>query len=89
MALVKLVLDMQLAKDDYMQKQIKVTQSSMPSLDEYIEEIKDLWESKWLTNMGVKHKKLEAKLLDYLKVKEIVLFSNGHLSLECAISVLE
>jgi len=41
MALVKLVLDMQLAKDDYMQKQIKVTQSSMPSLDEYIEEIKD------------------------------------------------
>ncbi len=89
MALVKLVLDMQLAKDDYMQKQIKVTQSSMPSLDEYIEEIKDLWESKWLTNMGVKHKKLEAKLLDYLKVKEIVLFSSGHLSLECAISVQE
>ncbi len=89
MALVKLDLDMQLAKDDYMQKQIKITQSSMPSLDEYIGEIKDLWESKWLTNMGVKHKELEARLLDYLKVKKIVLFSNGHLSLECAISVLE
>ena len=37
---------------------IQVTISSMPELEEYIEEIKGLWDSHWLTNMGVKHKQL-------------------------------
>ena len=41
---------------------IRVTQSSMPELDEYVEEIKLIFENKWLTNMGVKHQELEAKL---------------------------
>ena len=40
-------------------KQINVTRSSMPSFDEYIEEIKDIWETRWLTNNGVKHQFLE------------------------------
>ena len=38
---------------------ILVTRSSMPSYEEYCEEIKELWDSHWLTNMGVKHKKLQ------------------------------
>ena len=38
---------------------ILVTRSSMPSLDEYVDEIKDIWDSHWLTNMGVKHQKLQ------------------------------
>ena len=42
-----------------MNKQIQVTRSSMPDFEEYTEEIKDLWESHWLTNMGTKQKKLE------------------------------
>ena len=37
-----------------MQKRILVTQSSMPPIEEYIEEIKELWDSRWLTNMGKK-----------------------------------
>jgi len=41
-----------------MNKPIQVTRSSMPKFEEYIEEIKDLWESHWLTNMGIKHKQL-------------------------------
>jgi dTDP-4-amino-4,6-dideoxygalactose transaminase len=69
-------------------KSIQVTQSSMPAFEEYVEEIKDLWESKWLTNMGAKHKKLESQLLDYLKVSNISLFTNGHLALECVITAL-
>ena len=40
-------------------KRILVTQSSMPELDEYVEEIKSIFETKWLTNRGEKHKKLE------------------------------
>lgn len=41
---------------------ILVTRSSMPSIDEYVEEIKDIWDTHWLTNMGIKHKKLESEL---------------------------
>jgi dTDP-4-amino-4,6-dideoxygalactose transaminase len=68
-----------------MSKPIQVTRSSMPDFEEYIEEIKDMWESHWLTNMGVKHKQLEAELKDYLDVPNITFFTNGHLALECAI----
>ena len=66
-------------------KSIQVTRSSMPDLEEYIEEIKDLWESHWLTNMGIKHKQLEADLSQYLNTPNVTLFTNGHLALECAI----
>lgn len=65
---------------------IQVTQSSMPGFEEYIEEIKDLWDSRWLTNMGAKHNRLEADLVRYLQVPFATLFTNGHLALECAIS---
>lgn len=71
-----------------MKKQIQVTQSSMPNLDEYIEEIKSLWETKWLTNMGAKHQQLELELLEYLRVRNITLYSNGHLALEGVIAAL-
>ena len=67
---------------------IQVTKSSMPSLEEYIDEIKGLWESHWLTNMGKKHLELENKLNDYLRTNNITLFTNGHLALECAIASL-
>ena len=43
-------------------EKINVTRSSMPEFSEYCEEIKELWESHWLTNMGVKHKQFEAML---------------------------
>lgn len=67
---------------------INVTRSSMPTYEEYCEEIKDLWESRWLTNMGAKHKKLQAELCEYLKVPNTELFVNGHLALYCAIKAL-
>ena len=63
-------------------KTINVTRSSMPDYDEYVKEIKVLWDSHWLTNMGVKHKELEKKLMDYLLVPHIALYTNGHLALE-------
>ncbi|AUM96497.1 TPA: DegT/DnrJ/EryC1/StrS family aminotransferase [Clostridium botulinum] len=69
-----------------MNKAIQVTCSSMPDFEEYTEEIKDLWESHWLTNAGIKHKQLEIELLRYLNTPNIMLFTNGHLSLECAIA---
>lgn len=65
---------------------INVTRSSMPSFEDYCEEIKDIWESRWLTNHGVKLQELEEKLKEYLGVKNVVLYTNGHLALEAAIS---
>jgi dTDP-4-amino-4,6-dideoxygalactose transaminase len=69
-----------------MNNPILVTRSSMPQLEEYIEEIRDLWDSHWLTNMGIKHKQLEAELSRYLGIPNITLFTNGHLALECVIT---
>ncbi len=67
---------------------ILVTRSSMPSYEEYCEEIKDLWESHWLTNMGAKHNKLQEELESYLDVPRCILYTNGHLALENVIAAL-
>ena len=64
---------------------ILVTKSSMPPYEEYIEAIKLLWDSHWLTNMGEYHQKLEQELKVYLDVPEISLMVNGHMALELAI----
>lgn len=71
-----------------MQSKILVTRSSMPELNEYIEEIKDIWDSHWLTNMGVKHQELQRKLLSYLDVDNIDLFTNGHMAIELSLQAL-
>ena len=67
---------------------INVTRSSMPVFEEYINEIKDLWESRWLTNMGAKHNELQDKLCEYLSVGNVSLFTNGHLALEAVIAAM-
>lgn len=72
-----------------MEKPILVTQSSMPPLNEYVEEIAPLWESHWLTNMGAKHKEFEERPKEYLGVKNIALYTNGHSALECILEALE
>lgn len=71
------------------EKEILVTRSSMPSYEEYIEMIKPIWDSVWLTNMGDFHKRFEKELKDYLMFDNLVLFVNGHLALETAIQALE
>lgn len=70
-------------------KNINVTKSSMPSFEEYCEEIKSIWETVHLTNMGPIHNKLKEQLKEYLKVDNIELFVNGHLALYCAIKALK
>lgn len=70
-------------------KKVLVTQSSMPDFDEYVNEIKSIFETKWLTNMGEKHKELEKNLKDYLGVANISLFTNGHLALMTALKAMD
>ncbi|MBD5476561.1 MAG: DegT/DnrJ/EryC1/StrS family aminotransferase [Lachnospiraceae bacterium] len=67
---------------------ILVTRSSMPSYEEFIEMIKPLWETRWLTNMGVYHEELENRLREKLEVPCLSLMVNGHMALELAIQAL-
>lgn len=68
-----------------MANKIFVTKTSMPTYEEFIEAIKPLWDSHWLTNMGEYHKKLEAELAEYMDVPYISLMVNGHMALELTI----
>lgn len=72
-----------------MDDKILVTRSSMPLLEEYVEEIRSLWDTRWLTNSGAKHQELEEKLCAYLGVSNTALCVNGHQALECILEVLE
>ena len=67
---------------------ILVTRSSMPAFKEYCEEIAPLWESHWLTNMGMEHKKLEVALKERLGIDNLALFTNGHNALECILEAM-
>ena len=69
-------------------EKILVTRSSMPSYEEYCEEIKELWDTHWLTNMGPKHKQLQKELEEYFNIPHVALYTNGHLALENAIAAL-
>lgn len=71
-----------------MSNQILVTRSSMPELDEYMNEIKEMWDTHWLTNMGPKHKQLQDELCDYMGVDKIDLFTNGHMAIELTLQAL-
>lgn len=67
---------------------IYVTRSSMPDIEEYIKEIRPIFESCRLTNMGPVYKKMQHMLIDYLGVPYLSLFVNGHMALEMAIQAL-
>lgn len=69
--------------------QILVTRSSMPDFDEYCDEIRKLWDSHWLTNMGIEHKTLQKTLEEYLDCPHVILYTNGHLALENVISAMQ
>lgn len=71
-----------------MREMINVTRSYLPEYSEYCEEIRGIWDSHWLTNMGDKHKELESKLKEHFASPNIKLFTNGHLALEAAIEAL-
>lgn len=71
-----------------LETKILVTRSSMPPMDEYFEEVKDIWDSHWLTNMGPKHDKLRDALKDYMQVENIDLLVNGHMALELTLQAM-
>lgn len=69
-------------------KLITVTSPLLPNLDEFHSLLKEIWDSKWITNNGSFHKQLEQKLAEYLKVPFVSLFTNGTLPLITALQAL-
>ena len=68
---------------------VAVTRSSLPPLEEYVDMLKPLWESAWLTNMGDYHEQFKEQLKEYLMIPELELFVNGHMALELALQALD
>jgi len=68
---------------------IYITRPILPDLEDVNKKIKEIWESKWLTNMGEQHKSLEKELIKYLDVENLSLFCNGTLALQLAIQALK
>lgn len=69
-------------------RNITVTSPLLPDLDEFHQMLKEIWDSKWITNNGCFHQQLEKELADYLKVPYISLFTNGTLPLITALQAL-
>ena len=69
-------------------EKIYVTKTFMPPFEEYIEEIRDLWDTSWITNMGAKHVELEEALKSVLGVPAVSLMSNGHMALELCLAAM-
>lgn len=70
------------------EKQITVTAPLLPDLEEFNTLLKEIWDSKWITNNGSFHRQLEKELAEYLKVPYISLFTNGTLPLLTALQAL-
>lgn len=68
--------------------QITVTSPLLPDLNEFYKDLKTIWNSKWITNNGSYHKKLESALAEYLDVSYVSLFTNGTLPLLTALQAL-
>lgn len=67
---------------------IFVTRASMPPMEEYVEEISDLWDTHMITNMGVKHNKLTEELKRFFEVENLELLVNGHMGLELTLQAM-
>lgn len=72
-----------------MADKILVTRSSMPPLEEYIDEIRSMWDTHWLTNMGEKHKEFQRNLIEYMNVPNVELLTNGHMAIELTLQALQ
>ena len=70
------------------ENQITVTSPLLPSLDDFLPYLEDIWKRKWITNNGYYHQELEKALCQYLKVPYISLFTNGTLPLICSLQAL-
>lgn len=71
-----------------MNKDLYVSSPLLPELDDFIPYLRDIWDSKRLTNLGPFHQAFEQALADYLNVEHLSLFNNGTTALMTALQAL-
>lgn len=71
-----------------MEDKIYVTQPDLPSLEEFTPYLKQIWNSKVLTNGGPFHQQLERALCEYLGVDHLALVTNATIGLIVALQAL-
>lgn len=67
---------------------ILVTQAVLPSYQSYIDKIKQIWDTHWLTNQGALHQEFQNELKNFFDSDHVTLCVNGHLALDLAIKAL-
>ena len=72
-----------------MDSEIYVTRAALPTVEEYVEEIRSLFSTHMITNMGEKYHRLTLAMEKVLGVDDIILLSNGHMSLELALQAMQ
>jgi dTDP-4-amino-4,6-dideoxygalactose transaminase len=70
------------------EKPIYVTRPFLPPLGDFIKQLEQIWDSRWLTNSGPFHQQLENRLSEFLGVSHVSLFTNGTLALTTALQAL-
>ena len=68
---------------------IYVTRPLLPSLGAFNARLEEVWQSRWLTNMGEQHERLGRAIRQYLDVPEVSLFNNGTIALLVALRALD
>lgn len=67
---------------------VYVTRPFLPPLEEFVPLLRQVWDSKVLTNGGPFHRQFEAALAAHLGVGQLALFANGTFSLVTALQAL-
>lgn len=67
---------------------IYVTRPTLPDKQAVYGKIDEIWDSRWLTNIGNQHRIFETKLQEYLEAQNVSLFCNGTMALQLACQAL-
>lgn len=65
-----------------------LTRPYLPPLEAFLPYLREIWDSRWLTNAGPFHEQFEEALRKYLGVPHVCLFANGTLALMTALQAL-
>ena len=70
-------------------KPIFVTEPALPEYDEYVQEIKSIWELKYITNFGPKYQTLVEMMKTRFGYQYVDMQCNGHMMLQNILSCIE
>ncbi len=72
-----------------MEQEIYVTKPVLPPMEEYMEYLKDIWETHNLTNVGKYTRQLMVELMKFMNTNHCLPMCNGHMALEMTLQAME